>query len=81
MRKSVSVLVFFLFLLILSNPSLVLGAKQPETPQTSYEGPKAHFSETTWDFGRIPSSSVVSHSYWIKNLGTDTLKIMKVRPG
>jgi hypothetical protein len=36
--------------------------------------------ETTWDFGKVPQGSVVSHSYQIKNIGTDTLKIIKVKP-
>ena len=43
--------------------------------------PKALMPETTWDFGKVPQGDVVSHSYWIKNIGTDTLRIIKVRPG
>jgi hypothetical protein len=42
--------------------------------------PKALMPETTWDFGKVPQGSVVSHSYQIKNIGTDTLKIIKVKP-
>jgi len=43
--------------------------------------PKALMPQTTWDFGKVPQGSVVSHSYQIKNIGTDTLRIIKVRPG
>ena len=43
--------------------------------------PKVLMPETTWDFGKIPQGAVVSHSYWIKNVGGDTLRIIKVRPG
>lgn len=43
--------------------------------------PKVLIPETTWDFGLIPAGNVVSHYYLIKNVGTDTLKIDKVRPG
>jgi hypothetical protein len=42
-------------------------------------GPKILIPETTWYFGKIPESSVVSHAYWIKNVGTDTLKITEVK--
>jgi uncharacterized integral membrane protein len=43
--------------------------------------PKVFMSETSWDLGIIPQGSVISHTYWIKNIGTDTLRILKVRPG
>ena len=43
--------------------------------------PKVLIPEPRWDFGLIPGGSVVSHYYLIKNLGTDVLKIEKVRPG
>jgi len=43
--------------------------------------PKVLIPETMWDFGLIPTGNVVSHYYLIKNVGTDTLKIEKVRPG
>jgi len=43
--------------------------------------PKVLIPEPKWDFGLIPAGSVVSHLYLVKNLGTDTLKIQKVRPG
>ena len=42
-------------------------------------GAKIFIPEIVWDFGRIPEGSVVSHVYWIKNIGTDTLKITEVK--
>lgn len=78
MRKTLSLTVLFLFLLILSRPSFTLVKKESPASSKSHE---AYFSETTWDFGKIPANSFVSHSFWIKNVGTDTLKILKVRPG
>lgn len=82
MRKLLSVTIVFLFMLILSTPHPISGAQKSKTsPKTSYGRGKAHFSETTWDFGRIPANSTVSHVFWIKNVGTDTLKISGVRPG
>jgi len=36
--------------------------------------------ERTWDFGIAHKSGQLSHPYWIKNGGDDTLKI-DVKPG
>lgn len=66
---------FFLFGLISLMLLLLILA------ETSSAQPKAFMSETTWDFGKVPQRNFVSHSYWIKNIGTDTLRIIKVRPG
>jgi hypothetical protein len=40
---------------------------------------KISFSETLWDFGYVPKTGKVSHTYKIKNVGEDTLVIVKVR--
>jgi len=42
-------------------------------------GAKIYIPEIVWKYGRIPEGSVVSHVYWIKNIGTDTLKITEVK--
>lgn len=41
-------------------------------------GAKLQISETSWDFGRAPQSSALSHSFWLKNVGTDTLRALNV---
>jgi len=43
-------------------------------------GARISFSETMWDFGYVPKTGTVSHTYIIKNTGSDTLIIVKVRP-
>ncbi len=43
--------------------------------------PKISFSDTFWDFGRTPQGSQVSHIFWIRNTGGDTLRILRVKPG
>ncbi len=43
--------------------------------------PKIEVPETAWDFGHVPQNSTLSHDYWIKNIGTDSLKIIRVKPG
>jgi hypothetical protein len=40
---------------------------------------KIAFSETLWDFGHIPKTGKVVHTYQIKSVGEDTLIIAKVR--
>lgn len=87
MRKIFVYLIVFAFVAVLLKPHFISGARQSQkappdsSSETSVEGPKVHFSETTWNFGKIPLNSGVSHVYWIKNVGTDTLKIFNVRPG
>lgn len=82
MRKLFSFVILFALLVILSNPQFISGAKrQTGSLKPSSETAEAYLSETTWDFGKIPSNSVVSHTFWIRNVGNDTLKILKVRPG
>ena len=50
-------------------------------PQSKAGSPKISLSETFWNFGRTPQHSRVSHTFWIKNMGSDTLRIRKVKPG
>jgi hypothetical protein len=47
----------------------------------SFAAPKMLVPEKSWDFGHVPQNSILTHDYWIKNIGTDTLKIIKVKPG
>jgi len=41
--------------------------------------PKLELSEKDWDWGRVPQNSYVYHKFWLKNVGTDTLRGLKVR--
>lgn len=45
------------------------------------DGPKLLIPGTRFDFGYAPTSSVISHYYLVRNVGTDTLKIERVKPG
>jgi hypothetical protein len=46
----------------------------------SVAGPRIQVPEVHWDFGAVPPNSVVSHAYWVKNIGDDTLRIT-AKPG
>ena len=44
-------------------------------------GPKLYIPEPTFNFGKVPQRATVSHTFWLKSDGDDTLKITKVVPG
>jgi hypothetical protein len=50
-------------------------------PALLIAGPTLTMPETHWDYGNVPQHSVLTHDYWIKNTGDDTLKIIQVKPG
>jgi hypothetical protein len=58
--------------------------KQDGTPKTAgeskYKG-KMELLETDFDFGYAPQNSKVSHIFWLKNIGEDSLEIINVKPG
>ncbi len=43
--------------------------------------PKMFLPEEKFDFGFVPQDSKISHVFWIKSVGDDTLKILNVKPG
>jgi hypothetical protein len=49
-------------------------------PTLALAGATIYVPETTWDFGLAHKGGPMSHPYWIKNVGDDTLRI-DVRPG
>jgi hypothetical protein len=68
-RVTSCILSFFIFLL-----SVPTFAQEGDLPQ-----PKIFLPETMWDFGHVPKTGTVSHTYLVKNVGEDTLVIVKVR--
>ena len=43
--------------------------------------PQIFIPEPYFDFGNVPQKSAIKHDYVIKNIGTDTLRITRVKPG
>ena len=43
--------------------------------------PKMKVTDDTFVFGKTTQGAVVTHSFWIKSIGTDTLRIVEVEPG
>ncbi|MEE9554918.1 MAG: hypothetical protein V3W18_11530 [candidate division Zixibacteria bacterium] len=43
--------------------------------------PNIMIPKQRWDFGHAPQHSALTHDYVIMNTGTDTLNIIRVKPG
>ena len=43
--------------------------------------PRIMIDSSSFNFGYVPQNSAVSHIFWLKSTGDDTLKIIKVTPG
>lgn len=48
---------------------------------SAYAAPRLIMEHSTFDFGYAPQNSSISHDFWLKSAGTDTLRILKVVPG
>lgn len=56
----------------------------PQPPTAAPVGsklPRIAVSAESFDFGRVPQGASISHIFWIKNVGEDTLRITDVKPG
>ncbi len=43
--------------------------------------PKMFVTHDSFEFGYVPQNSKISHIFWIKSVGEDSLKILSVKPG
>ncbi len=43
--------------------------------------PRLEMPEASFDFGFTPQNSTISHKFWLKSSGEDSLLILKVVPG
>ncbi len=71
MKKTMGFLIFFVFLFFVSSIITSVFAGQP----------KLLIPETTFDYGYAPTKTMLTHYYLVKNVGTDSLKIINVKPG
>jgi hypothetical protein len=63
---------------------LLAGSAPAQTPSAAPVGsklPRIQVSAEEFDFGRVPQGASISHVFWIKNVGEDTLRITDVKPG
>ncbi len=43
--------------------------------------PRLDIEGDSFDFGFVPQNSKITHSFWLKSTGDDTLRIVRVVPG
>ena len=48
---------------------------------TILSAPRMIIPESSFDFGYAPQNAKITHVFWVKSPGTDSLKILKVVPG
>lgn len=56
-------------------------AMLPLTAAAQNIGAKVYVEETSFDFGWVPKGGTIEHSYYLFSRGTDSLHILKVKPG
>lgn len=52
-----------------------------DPPSPPVDGAQLTIDEPEFVFGYAPQHSKVSHVFWLKSTGDDTLRILSVRPG
>ena len=45
------------------------------------EGPHLTIADDSFDFGYVPQNSSVSHAFALYSSGSDTVRILSIRPG
>jgi hypothetical protein len=51
------------------------------TPHITSAQPKLTIPDSIFDFGYVPQNSEISHVFWLHSTGSETLKILNVKPG
>lgn len=60
---------------------LLLTAQAPAQEEKPISGAKAFITETDFNFGYIPNNATVSHAFVVHSVGSDSLRILRVKPG
>lgn len=55
--------------------------KSVTSTTNNYTKGRMLLSEKEFDFGVAPQQAYISHSFWLKNVGQDTLEIIQIKPG
>jgi len=46
-----------------------------------YGAPRLTIPEAEFNFGYVPQNAKISHVFWLKSTGDDSLRILSVKPG
>jgi hypothetical protein len=62
--------------------ALVANAQQDAgTTSTAASKARIEVPEVSFNFGYVPQGASISHTFWLRSVGEDTLRITDVRPG
>jgi len=48
---------------------------------SAFSGPDIEIPEATFNFGKVMQQKVLTHTFWIKSIGDDTLRLTSIWPG
>lgn len=65
---------------ILATATLLIAVSSVASGQTASTGPRIKCTPEVFDFGYVPQDATVSHTYWLKNMGTETAVITQIKP-
>ncbi len=66
---------------ILALTAIAARAQQGAAPAATANQPRLEVPEVSFNFGYVPQGSSLAHTFWLRNVGGDTLRITDVRPG
>jgi hypothetical protein len=46
-----------------------------------FAGPMAKVPEASFDFGKVGQGTTLTHTFWIKSVGSETLRVLAIWPG
>jgi len=55
-------------------------ATAAHTTAQEQTGPRLKCATEIFDFGFVPQDATVSHTYWLRNTGTETVEIKQIKP-
>lgn len=58
----------------------IVATARPTCGQTTSSGPRVKCSQEVFNFGYVPQDATVSHTYWLKNTGTEEVVIKEIKP-
>lgn len=67
---------------MLALTAMAARAQQGAPPATNAASKaRIEVPEVTFNFGYVPQGASISHTFWLRSVGDDTLRITDVRPG
>ncbi len=81
MRKLYLTFVILFLTVTIGLAGTPVNPKSVTSTTNNYTKGRMSLSENEFDFGVSPQQAYISHSFWLKNVGRDTLEIIQIKPG